>query len=244
MRKRGSDFRAAEKVPAARNRVKASLELALLGLIAERSAVSGYDLLKTFNYSMAHYWHARHGQIYSTLESLGQRGLIQSREVIQRGRPNKRLYTITSAGRAALVEWLESPYEGLRFKHAPLLRCRFLAYLGADRAKAMLKEERDACAVYLETYRAIEHEAFRSSRSYGSANEMFAYFTLKRGITFIEETMRWCEWAMAEIENNRGLFNGASRRSSLRRGFIEQDDQHRDLVAAQCEIERQEQRIG
>jgi DNA-binding PadR family transcriptional regulator len=209
MPKRSTVPRAAEKAPAARNRVKASLELALLGLIAETSAVSGYDLLKTFNYSMAHYWHARHGQIYSTLESLERRKLIQSREVIQRGRPNKRLYTITAAGRAALREWLESPYEGLRFKHAPLLRCRFLAYLGADQAKATLKEERDACAVYLDKYRAIESEAFRSRRSYRSPNEMFAYFTLKRGIMFFEETMRWCQWSIAEIENNRGLFNGA-----------------------------------
>ena len=42
---------------------KASLDLALLGLIAEVPGVSGYDIMKIFDLSMAHYWHAHPTQI-------------------------------------------------------------------------------------------------------------------------------------------------------------------------------------
>jgi len=83
---------------------KASLELALLGLIAEVPGVSGYDIMKIFDLSMAHYWHAHPTQIYPTLERMEEFGLIKRRNVVQRKFPNKRLYTITAAGERLLIE--------------------------------------------------------------------------------------------------------------------------------------------
>src|SRR5438309_94253 len=71
----------------------ARLDLALLGLIAEVPGVSGYDILKIFDLSMTHYWHAHPSQIYPTLEQMEEFGVIKRRKVIQRSRPNKSLYT-------------------------------------------------------------------------------------------------------------------------------------------------------
>lgn len=187
--------------------VKASLELALLGLIAEYRAISGYDIVKLFDLSMVHYWHALHGQIYPTLERMQAEALITSREVIQRGRPNKRLYSITAAGRAVLLEWLSSPCEDVKLKHAALLRCRFLGHLGPDAAIEHLKAEREGCAAILRRYLDIEKEGRRRFPSgYPDANTMFAWFTLRRGIIFAEESMRWLDWAIGEVEINRNLF--------------------------------------
>ena len=132
---RGSERRSSAS-PAFRPYKKASLDLALLGLIAEVPGVSGYDIMKIFDLSMAHYWHAHPTQIYPTLERMEEFGLIKRRNVVQRNRPNKRLYTITPAGERLLIEWLESPFEGINLKHPPLLRCRFLGHLGADGAIA------------------------------------------------------------------------------------------------------------
>src|SRR5437588_10340979 len=80
-----------------KRRLKASLDFALLGLIAEQRAISGYDLLKIFNLSMVHFWHAHHAQIYSTLDRLEGQGLIRGRELVQHGKPNKGPYSITPA---------------------------------------------------------------------------------------------------------------------------------------------------
>ncbi|HYL59438.1 MAG TPA: PadR family transcriptional regulator, partial [Candidatus Acidoferrales bacterium] len=122
---------------------KATLEHALLGLIAEAPGpVSGYDLMKLFDLSMSHYWHAYQGQIYPTLERMADFGIIKGRSVSKGWRPKVRLYTITQSGLRLLVEWLESTFEEVRLKHPPLLRCRFLGHLGPDGALRILQEER------------------------------------------------------------------------------------------------------
>jgi len=139
---------------------KASLDLALLGLIAEVPGVSGYDIMKIFDLSMTHYCHEHPTQIYPTLDRMEEFGLIKRRNVVQRNRPNKRLYTITPSGERLLIEWLESPFEGINLKHPPLLRCSFLGHLGADGAIASLKEEQRSWAIHLKRYREIEKTYF------------------------------------------------------------------------------------
>jgi DNA-binding PadR family transcriptional regulator len=192
--------------------VKASLELALLGLIAAEPQICGYDIVRIFNLSMRHFWHAHPGQIYPTLARMERERWTSSRTVTQRGRPNKRLFSITPTGREALERWLRSPYENLKLKHAPLLKTLYLGHLGADGALAKFAEQRAGCLAYLEELRAIEREFFVTGRS-RSEHRMFSYFTLRYGIGFMEESVRWCDWAMAEIERNRGLFSRDSSRT-------------------------------
>lgn len=195
---------------------KASLDLALLGLIAEVPGVSGYDIMKTFDLSMAHYWHAHPTQIYPTLDRMEEFGLIRRRNVVQRNRPNKRLYTITPSGERLLIEWLESPFEGINLKHPPLLRCRFLGHLGADGAIAVLREERRSWAIHLKRYRELEKNYFADGKGYRDVNAMFSMFTLRRGIDWMEENIRWCEWAMGEVERNRALFPAGNMKAGLK----------------------------
>lgn len=195
---------------------KASLDLALLGLIAEAPGVSGYDIIKIFELSMKHYWHAHPTQIYPTLERMEEFGLIKRRNVVQRKFPNKRSYTITSSGERLLIEWLESGFEGINLKHPPLLRCRFLGHLGADRAIGMLKEERQEWALHLKRYRALEENYFADGKGYRSVNAMFSMFTLRRGIDWMEENIGWCDWAIGEIEQNRALFPPENMRTGLK----------------------------
>ncbi|MGA9724771.1 MAG: PadR family transcriptional regulator [Candidatus Binatus sp.] len=195
---------------------KASLDLALLGLIAEVPGVSGYDIMKIFDLSMEHYWHAHPTQIYPTLERMEEFGLIKRRNVVQRNRPNKRLYTITPAGERLLIEWLESPFEGINLKHPPLLRCRFLGHLGADGAIAVLKEERRSWAIHLKRYREIEKTYFDEGKGYSDVNMMFSMFTLRRGIDWMGENIRWCDWVIGEIERNRALFPADNMRTQMK----------------------------
>ncbi|MGH7924159.1 MAG: PadR family transcriptional regulator [Candidatus Binatus sp.] len=195
---------------------KASLELALLGLIAEVPGVSGYDIMKIFDLSMTHYWHAHPTQIYPTLERMEDFGLIKRRNVVQRKFPNKRSYTITPSGERLLIEWLESPFEGINLKHPPLLRCRFLGHLGPDGAIAVLKEERQEWTIHLKRYRTIEGDYFADGKGYRDVNAMFSMFTLRRGIDWMEENIRWCDWAMNEIERNRALFPSTNMRTELK----------------------------
>jgi DNA-binding PadR family transcriptional regulator len=204
---------------------KASLEHALLGLVAEMPGITGYDLAKVFALSMQHYWHAHQGQIYPTLDRMERAGLIRSREIIQRGRPNKRVFTIAPAGARMLVEWLESPIDELRMKHSQLMRTRFLGHLSADGARRKIQEQRAGWERNLKVFRAIERDVF-AGREYSDLNDMFAYFTLRYGIEWMEQNIRWCDWAISEIERKRALFEptpsrekaGVEPRAGVRKG--------------------------
>jgi DNA-binding PadR family transcriptional regulator len=211
MKKKQTDKRKAA-ARAAPKRTKASLELALLGLIAEEDRPrSGYDLVQTFRISMVHYWHAHPGQIYPTLDRMERDGWIAGREVIQRGRPNKRVYSITAEGRRVLLEWLRSPYEPLKMKNAPLLKSRFFGHLGADGARAKFAEMRDAMAAYLEKLRGYDRMIADGGGPYTSVNHMMVFITLRRGIEFARAELEFCDWAMEEIERHRDLFEGRER---------------------------------
>ncbi|GIW42200.1 MAG: PadR family transcriptional regulator [Candidatus Binatia bacterium] len=191
-----------------------SLEGALLGLISSMEPVSGYELAKAFELSMTHYWHARHGQIYPTLKRLRRRGLVTISEVRQPGRPTKKLYSITPEGKAELVRWLSTPPRPLQMKHEGLLKCRFYFHLPLSEAMRRLEEERSGYEALLERYRRYESEYFSSVFEKGDPDVLFAYFTLRRGILFLEESIRWCDWVREEL---RSWEEREKRRQSRRR---------------------------
>jgi DNA-binding PadR family transcriptional regulator len=49
------------------------------------------------------------GQVYTTLQRLQRDELVADDAVAQSGRPDKRVYRLTAAGRQALEEWLGAP---------------------------------------------------------------------------------------------------------------------------------------
>ncbi len=82
-----------------------TLRYIILGLLGAR-AMSGYDIKRAFDRSLATYWNAGASQIYTTLKSLAASDLVSSEIVPQEGRPDRRVYRLTEAGRAALDAWL------------------------------------------------------------------------------------------------------------------------------------------
>ena len=82
---------------------------AVLGQLAAGPA-TGYEVQSRLRASAAHFWHASYSQIYAELRRLERLGYASEERVVQERRPNKRVYTITDAGRRALVSWLERPW--------------------------------------------------------------------------------------------------------------------------------------
>lgn len=82
-----------------------TLRYIILGLLGAHP-MSGYDIKRAFDRSLATYWNAGNSQIYTTLKALAARDLVSSDLIYQEGRPNRRVYHLTSAGRAELDTWL------------------------------------------------------------------------------------------------------------------------------------------
>jgi PadR family transcriptional regulator, regulatory protein AphA len=93
-------------------RTLTTTEAAVLALLALNGERSGYDLLKQLRSSIGHVWAPAKSRLYTLLPRLVADGLAASRSVPQTARPDKELYALTAAGRAALDAWLETVVPG------------------------------------------------------------------------------------------------------------------------------------
>ena len=83
-----------------------TLKYAILGLI-NREPMTGYDITREFNSNnLANFWYAKHSQVYPELSRLMEEKLVTYEVVIQGEKLEKKLYSITEAGKQQLQEWL------------------------------------------------------------------------------------------------------------------------------------------
>jgi hypothetical protein len=99
-------------------------------------------------------------------------------------------------------------------KNPPLLSSRFLGHLGADGAREKFAETRAAMTAYLEVLGGYDRAIAEHGGPYQDVNQMFVYFTLRRGIELTKGEIEFCDWAMAEIDNHRELFEPGAATSS------------------------------
>lgn len=98
-----------------------SIEYAILGLLSWR-ALSGYDLKKIFEESVALYWTGNNNEIYRSLVDLRERGLVSVEVQPQEKLPARKVYRVTDEGRAALSAWAASAPELPQRRHALLIQ--------------------------------------------------------------------------------------------------------------------------
>jgi DNA-binding PadR family transcriptional regulator len=109
--------------------------------------MTGYEMVKEFDESLAYFWHASPQQIYKELDSMEKNGWLVSERIIQTEKPNKRIYSITPKGKEVLVNWVSKPEEGvtkfMRGKNPFLMRLAFAGEGSDENALQMLYEFRN-----------------------------------------------------------------------------------------------------
>lgn len=70
--------------------------------------MTGYELTKEFNSALFEFWNASHSQIYPKLKALTKEGLIEYHIEITGTVLEKKVYTITDAGKEAFKKWEET----------------------------------------------------------------------------------------------------------------------------------------
>ena len=80
------------------------LKYAILGLL-NRQKMTGYDISRACDTSLFEFWNAKHSQIYPELKSLTEAGLVEYEIEIAGNVLQKKLYSITPAGREAFHTW-------------------------------------------------------------------------------------------------------------------------------------------
>ncbi len=95
-------------------REELSLRFGLLGLLTYRD-MTGYDLNKAFESSLQFMWNAKASQIYRELGKMEDEGLVTSHIEAQHKKFDRKVYSITSSGKRAFQEWLETFPNDLTF---------------------------------------------------------------------------------------------------------------------------------
>jgi len=175
---------------------------AILACLTE-GPMTGYELAKTFDSSIGFFRKTDHQQIYRELSRLRDRGYIQGREVVQSGKPNKLVYTLTSEGRAAFRHWAARPSTPASIKDDLLVRLYALdsvdvAALRAD-LMARLEHHRDR----YERYERILKKRFPHGTA--APADMGKLLNLRLGLRHERMVAEWCEEAITALSELSGV---------------------------------------
>ncbi len=173
----------------------------LLGFL-NYQPMTGYDLKQAIDHSTAHFWHAHHSQIYTTLRQMEQDGLVTSQFIYEEGQPNRRVYTITEAGKVELMNWLDQPMlEMSAIKEDFLVRMFFSGQREPEKIKNELKLQLALHQQKLETYHAIvDIDENEKSHPRLKRDATFWRATLEMGIRYEEMYIGWLQDTLQMME--------------------------------------------
>jgi PadR family transcriptional regulator AphA len=173
----------------------------LAGLI--RKPRSGYDLTKWMERETSHFFAIGHSSIYPALARMEREGLVRYEVVPSDQGPERKVYSITRAGREALLSWAGEPAAERQVRDEQLVKALCYGFLPKERALARLGEEKagheEKLALYEEFERGLEAE-LREGRISQEAY-LGTLLTLRRGIGAERSYVEWCEEAAKMISS-------------------------------------------
>jgi DNA-binding PadR family transcriptional regulator len=169
---------------------------AILACLTERP-MTGYELAKTFDASIGFFWKANHQQIYRELSRLRERGHIQGREVVQSGKPNKLVYTLTAEGRAALKHWAARPSIPPSIKDDLLVRLCALDSVDIEPLRADLMARQEYHRDRFVRYERILKKRFPQGTA--SPADTGKLLGLRIGLRHERIVAEWCEEALEAL---------------------------------------------
>jgi DNA-binding PadR family transcriptional regulator len=179
-----------------------SLPHAILGLLTYQP-MTGYDLKQVFDSSINHFWSAHQSQIYRELAALERKSYVSSQIEPQEKRPDRKVYSITTAGEQELQSWLERfpPVLSAPVREELLIRIFFASRLPLSELKFQLQRFLKEKQELLASYQSVDDMLGEHSEVLGRPDETFYWLlTLKRGIADAKADIQWAEECIEEIE--------------------------------------------
>jgi DNA-binding PadR family transcriptional regulator len=193
---------------------------AILACLTEHP-MTGYELAKTFESSIGFFWKTDHQQIYRELSRLRDRGHIQGREVVQSGKPNKLVYTLTAAGRTAFRHWAARPSTPASIKDDLLVRLYALDSVDIEPLRADLMARLEHHRDRYERYERILAKRFPQGTA--APADMGKLLSLRLGLRHERMVTEWCEEAITAL-SDLAHTSGAGSRDADQHGRTGSDD--------------------
>jgi DNA-binding PadR family transcriptional regulator len=157
-----------------------SLRHAILGILDFRP-MHGYALKRVLEEGIATFWPVNLAAIYPSLRKLEDGGLVTHRtEPTQEGRPDRKVYEVTEAGRAELARWRNLPPDSDATFRNPL----YLKLLFAQRED--LPAARDWVSKAIERTSALANALRADLANPNTISTFFVRFMRESGIAHAE----------------------------------------------------------
>jgi len=168
-----------------------SLKHGLLGFLSEQE-MSGYDLEKLFSSSIGFFWNAKISQIYRDLHAMESLGWVQSNDILQTDRPNKKIFRITDSGHKELENWLVNYNikNDFEIRLGILMRMYFAAKIPKEKTIMLLKQFRMDCHKAIESLRNADEQLNCCNAE--SMEMLYTKTTLSYGKKYYAMQVEWC----------------------------------------------------
>jgi DNA-binding PadR family transcriptional regulator len=154
------------------------IQSVLLGFLM-KAPMTGYDLRKAFSMSFSFFSQLSYGSIYPSLKKMEAKGLISKHLETRDGAPNRKVYTITEAGKNAFLQALRSPYVPEQPKNTFCMRLFFFSHLSPQ-------EREEISTSQLETVKRLRKELELFHPEIKSRADRFQYLCFQFGLRYFE----------------------------------------------------------
>lgn len=168
--------------------------------------MSGYQMRQLIDESIGNFWTESYGQIYPTLKRLAAEGMVTFSTEQTEGRAERKVYSLTAAGKERLHDWLNLPVHERVPRNELLLKLFFGSLVPVD-----------VLVRHVETFRALQQE--RLQRDAATAEELnrrhgkhpdlpYWMMTVNYGLHETRARIAWCDETLAqchELKRRRGL---------------------------------------
>jgi DNA-binding PadR family transcriptional regulator len=186
----------------------------VLGLLAFWGPLSGYDIKRLFDHVLSAMWGAAQSQIYKELRRMKELGWVEMEREEQEARPDRKVYSITLEGHAALRKWQAQPPEVFQLRDELLLKVLFGTFAAPEDMAQNLRASIASHEMRLLAYREnAQHlpaqgtlpQGNRRPNPYVSAQEEDRYFSLvaRFAIDFEKTYLRWLYEALEMVEQSQ-----------------------------------------
>jgi DNA-binding PadR family transcriptional regulator len=177
--------------------LRVALEHAILVALTEKAS-TGYDLARRFDKSIGQFWTATHQQVYKVLARMEGSGWVHCTVVTQHGRPDKKVYDVTGAGRAELAAWISLPAEPEATRSELAVKIRGAAAGELASVLAEVARHRALHADRLEAYLANEMYEFADPDML-TDRQVQQWLVLRGGIGLERSLIDWYDDVLATL---------------------------------------------
>ncbi|QWW19010.1 PadR family transcriptional regulator [Schaalia sp. 19OD2882] len=164
----------------------------ILGFLSIRP-MSGYEVDTVFMKSVDHFWHANQSQVYRALDRLAKDALISTEIIRQDGRPDRKVHSLTRAGRTELESWLACTPEPEQVKVPFMAQVFFAAQLGPQRVIDLLRARQELTRAHL-----AELESLPTTDDDLAA--VLRSSTLDLGVAMTRAELDWLDALLTKLE--------------------------------------------